>query len=196
MATAFHNGGGRNDRQAGFLLQFRDGQRTTVAHGGTHLVQRGLHAIGQRAGIRNVRINALLKAQLLGTAKVIALPVAGTVGTFAPVFLHIVAANAQLVRGGFIKAGKVTAQHNKVSAHCQCQGDVVVMHNAAIGADGDIDAGLLIVFIAGFGNLDNGSCLAAANALGLAGDADGAAANADLDKVCTCLLYTSDAADE
>ena len=135
MAAAFHNGGGRNDRQAGFLLQFRDGQRTTVAHGGTHLVQRGLHAIGQRAGIRNVRINALLKAQLLGTAKVIALPVAGTVGTFAPVFLHIVAANAQLVRGGFIKAGKVTAQHNKVSAHCQCQGDVVVMHNAAIGAD-------------------------------------------------------------
>ncbi len=72
MATAFHNGGGRNDRQAGFLLQFRDGQRTTVAHGGTHLVQRGLHAIGQRAGIRNVRINAFLKAQLLGTAKVIA----------------------------------------------------------------------------------------------------------------------------
>ena len=52
MAAAFHNGGGRNDRQAGFLLQFRDGQRTTVAHGGTHLVQRGLHAIGQRAGIQ------------------------------------------------------------------------------------------------------------------------------------------------
>ncbi len=59
------------------------------------------------------------------------------------------------------------------------------MHNAAIGADRDIDAGLLIVFIAGFGNLDNGGCLAAANALGFAGDADGAAANADLDKVCT-----------
>ena len=34
----------------------------------------GMCEIGQRAGIRNVRINALLKAQLLGTAKVIALP--------------------------------------------------------------------------------------------------------------------------
>lgn len=33
------------------------------------------------------------------------------------------------------------------------------MHNAAIGADRDIDASLLIVFIAGFGNLDNGGCL-------------------------------------
>ena len=83
MAAAFHNGGGRNDRQAGFLLQFRDGQRTTVAHGGTHLVQRGLHAIGQRAGIRNVGDNAFLEAQLLGAAQVLALPVAGAVGTLA-----------------------------------------------------------------------------------------------------------------
>lgn len=47
MAAALDNGGGRNDGQAGFFLQLRDGERTAVAHGRAHLVQRRLHAVGQ-----------------------------------------------------------------------------------------------------------------------------------------------------
>src|SRR5699024_4477031 len=54
---------------------------------------------------------------------------------------------------------------------------------AAVRADRDIDAGLFIVFIAGFGNLNDSGGLAAADALGFAGDADRTAADADLDKV-------------
>ena len=41
-------------------------------------------------------------------------------------------ANAQLVRRGLTKAGKITAQHDEVSAHGQCQRDVVVLHDAAM----------------------------------------------------------------
>ena len=39
MCSAFHNTGGRNQRDLGFLLQLRDRQRAAVAHGGAHLAQ-------------------------------------------------------------------------------------------------------------------------------------------------------------
>ena len=60
---------------------------------------------------------------------------------------------------------------------------MVVLHNAAVRADRDIDAGLFIVLVAGLGHLDDSGCLAAADTLLLTGDADRAAADADLDKV-------------
>ena len=148
-----------------------------------HLVQGGLHTVGQRAGVGHVGVHAFLEAQLLGAAQVVPLPVAGTVGTLAPVLLDVVAAHAQLVRGDLVKAGKVAAQHDEVSAHGQRQRDVVILHDAAVGADGHIDAGLLVVLIPGLGHLDDRRGLAAADALGLTGDADGTAADADLDEV-------------
>jgi len=70
---------------------------------------------------------------------------------------------------------------------------VVIVDDAAIGADGHIDAGLFIILIAGLGDLDDSGSLAAANALGLAGDADGAAADADLHEVGTCLCQEAEA---
>src|SRR5699024_81635 len=88
-----------------------------------------------------------------------------------------------LVGGALVEAGEVTAQHDEVGAHGQGQGDVVVVDDAAVGADGQIDAGLLEVLVPGAGYVDDGSGLAAADALGLAGDADGTAADADLDEV-------------
>ena len=60
----------------------------------------------------------------------------------------------------------------------------IVIHDAAVGADGHIDARLLIVFVTRRGDFDERGRLAAADALGLAGDADGAAADADLHEVC------------
>ncbi len=64
---------------------------------------------------------------------------------------------------------------------------MVVVHDAAVGADGHIDAGFLIVLVARSRHLDQRGGLAAANALGLAGDADRTAADAHLDKVRTRL---------
>ena len=127
MAAALHDGGGRNNGQLGLLLQLGDGQSAAVAHGALHLVQGGLHAVCQRTGVRHIAVHALLKAQFGGAAQIIALPVAGTVGAFAPVLLHILAVDAHLVRGALVKAGKVAAQHDEVRTHSQSQGDVVIV---------------------------------------------------------------------
>ena len=183
MAAALHDGGGRNDGQLGLLLQLGDGQRAAVAHGALDLVQGGLDALGQGAGVGHIAVHALLKGELGRAAQVVPLPVAGAVGALAPVLLHVLAVDADPVGGALVEAGEVPAQHHEVCAHGQGQGDVVVVDDAAVRADGDVDAGLLEVLVAGLGHLDDGGRLAAADALGLAGDADGAAADADLDKV-------------
>ena len=60
---------------------------------------------------------------------------------------------------------------------------MVVMDNAAVRADGHVDAGLLKVFIPSSGDFNEGGSLSPSDALGLPGDADGAAADAHLDKV-------------
>ena len=69
----------------------------------------------------------------------------------------------------------------------------MVVDDAAIGADGHIDAGLLEVFVASLCNLDGSRSLAAADALGLARDADGAAADADLHEVRARLCQKAEA---
>ena len=58
---------------------------------------------------------------------------------------------------------------------------------------GNVDAGLLVVLVASCGNLDHGSGLTTADALGLAGNADGTAADADLDEVCAGLSQETEA---
>ena len=60
---------------------------------------------------------------------------------------------------------------------------MVVMNKAAIRADGDVNAGSLIIIVARCRNLDECGRLTAADALGLARYADRAAADADLNKV-------------
>src|SRR5699024_618645 len=152
-------------------------------HGALDLVQGGLDALGQGAGVGHIAVHALLKGELGRAAQVVPLPVAGAVGALAPVLLHVLAVDADPVGGALVEAGEVPAQHHEVCAHGQGQGDVVVVDDAAVRADGDVDAGLLEVLVAGLGHLDDGGRLTAADALGLAGDADGAAADADLDKV-------------
>ena len=64
---------------------------------------------------------------------------------------------------------------------------MIVVHDAAVGADGDIHAGLAEVFVACGAHLNERGGLAAADTLRFARDADGAAADADFDKVRAAL---------
>ena len=183
VGAALDDGDGGDQGQLGVAHQVGDVGDTDVAHGGLDLVHGGLHVVVQGTGVGDVGVNALLEVQLAGAAQIVALPVAGAVGALAPVLLHVGTADHDLVGGGLVEAGEVAAQHQEVSAHGQSQGHVVVVDDAAVGADGHIDAGLLEVLVTGCGNLDQSGSLAAADALGLTGDADGAAADADLDEV-------------
>ena len=83
MVAAFHDGRGRDERQAGILLQVGDGLDTAVAHGALDLVETDLHIVVQGACVGHERIDALFKAQLACAAEVIALPVACAVRSLA-----------------------------------------------------------------------------------------------------------------
>ena len=140
MGTAFHDTGCRYQRKFCLIAEFRQGQRTAVAHGAANLGQRRADIVLQGAGIRNIGVNAFFEGEFLGAAQIIALPVAGTVGTFAPVFLVIGAVDFDLVRRAFVKAGEVAAEHQEICAHGQSQCHVVVVNDTAIGAYVDVDA--------------------------------------------------------
>ena len=60
---------------------------------------------------------------------------------------------------------------------------MVILHDAAVRADGHVDAGLLKVLVPLPGDIDDRGSLTPADALGLPGDADRAAADADLHEV-------------
>ena len=152
-----------------------------------HLAEREGHVVLQGAGVGHVGIHALLEAELLVAAHVVALPVAGAGGTLAPILLVVGAADVDLVGGALVKAGKVAAQHDEIGAHGQSERDVVVVDDAAVGADGDVNAGFFKVAVALGADVDHGGGLPAADALGLPRDADGAAADADLDEVRAAL---------
>ena len=193
MAAALYDAGGGDHGQTRLLLQLGDGERAAVAHGAAHLGKRYIHAVLQCAGIRHVAVHALFKAQLARAAQVVPLPVARAVGALAPILFHICAVDAQLVRGAFIEAGEIAAQHHKVRAHGQRQRDVVIVHDAAVGADGHIHARLLKILVPGLGYFNDSRCLAAADALGLAGDADGTAADTDLHEIRARLCQKAEA---
>ena len=163
VVAALDNGGGGNQSQLSIALQVGNVDDAHIAHGRLDLVQALGHIVLQRTGVSDVGVNALFKDQAALAAQVIALPVAGAVGTFAPIFLHILAVDQDLVGGAFIEAGEVAAQHDEVRAHGQGQGNVVVVDDTAVGADGDVDAGLLEIFVAGLADLDQGGRLTAAS---------------------------------
>ena len=159
MVAALHNGGGGDQGQFGVPLEIRNGGDAAVAHGALDLVETGLYVVVEGGGIRDIGVYAFLEAQLGGTTQVIALPVPGPVGAFTPVFLHVGAVDHKLVGGALVKPGKIPAQHEEVRTHGQRQGHVVVMDNAAVRADGHVDAGLLKVFIPSSGDFNEGGSL-------------------------------------
>ena len=183
MRAALDDAHRGHERQPRLFLQLADGQCAAVAHGRAHLRQRLLHVIRELTGVGHVGIHTLLEGQLLAAAEVVALPVARAVGALAPVLFHERAVDVDLVRRALVEAGEVAAEHHEVRAHGQRERDVVVVDDAAVGADGHVDAGLAEVLIARAADFDDGGRLAAADALGLARDADGAAADADLHEV-------------
>ena len=193
MAAALDDGNGGDQGQFCFFLQLWNGQRAAVAHGGADFAQRQTHVILERACVWNIGVNALFEGQFLVTAQVVSLPVSCAGRTFAPVFLHIVTVDVDLVGWAFVKACKVTTQHDEVGAHCQSQGHVVVLYDTAVRADWNIDAGLFEVFVTGFGYLNYCGCLSTTDTLLLTGDEDGAAADADLNKVCACFCQEEEA---
>ena len=137
----------------------------------------------QGAGVGNVGVHAFLEGQLGSAAQVIPLPVPGTVGALAPVLLHVHTVDHHLIGGAFVEPGEVPTQHEEVSTHGQSQGHVIIVNNAAVGANGDVDAGLTEVLIPCRCHFNHGGGLTTADALGLPGDADGAAADAHLHEV-------------
>ena len=60
---------------------------------------------------------------------------------------------------------------------------MVIVNDATVGADRDVNARLFEIFISLCTHFHQSSCLSTSDALGLAGDADAAAADADLDEV-------------
>ena len=70
---------------------------------------------------------------------------------------------------------------------------MVVLDDAAVGADGHVHAGLFKVLVPLGGHVDDSGGLAAADALGLPGDADGAAADANLHEVRAGLRQEAEA---
>ena len=93
----------------------------------------------------------------------------------------------------FIEACEVSAQHDEVCAHCQCQRHVVIVNDAAVGTDGDINTGFLVVIVSCLCNLDDSRGLSTADPLLLTGNADRTAADADFYKVCAAVCQETEA---
>ncbi len=133
----------------------------------------------QTSGIRHIGIHAFLKGKLRIAAHVVPLPVARTRGAFAPVFFHVVPVDVDAVCRAFVKPREISAQHDEIRTHRQRERHMVIVYDAAIGADGDIDARFLKIFVSRRRNLNDCRSLSAADAFLLPCDADGTAADAD-----------------
>ena len=70
---------------------------------------------------------------------------------------------------------------------------MVVVDDATVGAHGHVDTGLLVVLVTGAADVDQRGGLATTDTLGLASDADGTAADTDLDEVGTAVGQEAEA---
>ena len=193
MGAAFDDGGGADQRQARLFLELGDREGAAVAHRGLDLVERAAHAVLEGTGIRDVGVDTLDEAELRSTAQVVTLPVAGTRRTLAPVLLHVLTVHIDALGRALVEAGEVTAQHHKVGTHGKGKRHVVVVDDTAVGAHGHVDTGLLVVLVASAADVDQRGGLATADTLGLTGDADGTAADTDLDEVGTAVRQEAEA---
>ena len=105
---------------------------TAVTHGGTHLCKSLGEVVFKASCVRNICINTLFKGQAFFAAHIVTLPVAGTVGTLAPIFLIVTAVYMHFLSGAFVKTGKISSEHYEICAHCKCKSDVIIVNDAAI----------------------------------------------------------------
>ena len=148
-----------------------------------YFAYRNVYVVVQTARVRNVGIDAFFKCEFCPASEVVALPVARAVGTFAPVFFYVVSVDDEFICGAFVEAGKVAAEHDKVGSHGEGKRYVIIVDYAAVGAHGNVNAGFFKIFVARFGNFNNGGGLSAPDTFLFACNANGAASYADLYKI-------------
>ena len=188
MCAALDDGCRRNYNEACLLLELFDGGRSAGAHCCLDLRKGSVNAVFEVTCVRNVRVNAFLEGHLAALAAVVVtLPVARAVGAFTPIFLNVRAAYQKLSRRGLVESCEISAEHEEVSAHSECQCHVIVVNDTAVRAQRDINACLLEVLVTSLSYSENCGSLAAADTLLLTCDADGAAADTDLDEVCAAV---------
>ena len=97
VRSALDNTCCRNEGEFCLLLKFRYCECSAVAHCGLNLSKRNSNIVFKASCVRNIGIDAFLEGELLVAAEVISLPVSGTIGAFAPIFLIIGAASQSRV---------------------------------------------------------------------------------------------------
>ena len=148
VVAAFDDGGGGNQRHAGVLVKVFNSLDAAVAHGGLYLIKGELYVVVQGTGVSYVGIDAFLKGELACAAQIVSLPIAGAVAAFAPVLFNVSTVHEHLRAGSFIEAGEIAAQHQEVGTHGEGEGHMMVIDDATVGADGNVDAGFFVILIA------------------------------------------------
>ena len=195
MCAALDDGCGGNDYEACLLLEFLNGRGAAGAHCCLNLCKGYVQAVLEVTCIRNVRVNAFFESHLAALAAVVVtLPVARTVGAFAPILFNICAAYKKLSRRGFVESCEITSEHHEISAHSESQCHVVVMNDTAVRAKRNVISCLFEVLVTSLSYGEyGGRSLAAADTLLLTCDADGTAADTDLDEVCAAVSQEPEA---
>ncbi|MPN07010.1 hypothetical protein SDC9_154269 [bioreactor metagenome] len=137
----------------------------------------------QAACVRYITVHAFFEGEFCLAAAVIALPVARTRAALAPIFLHIAAVDEHLARRALVTPCKIPSEHTEIRAHGKCECNVIIQNDAPVRTDGNIISRFLQIGVPRCGDVANGGRLPAANALCLAGDADGSSTDAHLDEV-------------
>ena len=188
VCATLDDGCGGYDNESCLLLELLDGGRTAGAHRSFYFREGSLDAVLEGTCVRYIGVDAFLESHLTALAAVIVtLPVPCTVGTFAPVLLDVCAAYQELPRRGLVESREIPSEHHEVCAHGKCECHVVIVYDTAVGAQRDVYACLLEVLISLGSNCEDSRSLAAADTLLLTGDADGTAADTDLDEVCAAV---------
>ena len=194
MCAALDDGCGGYDYEACLLLELFDGRGAAGTHCCLNLCKGYVQAVLEVACVRNVRVNAFLESHLAALAAVVVtLPVACTVGAFAPILFNICTAYKELSRRGFVESCEITSEHHEISAHSESQCHVVVMNDTAVRAERNVISCLFEVLVTSLCYSEYSGSLAAADTLLLTCDADGTAADTDLDEVCTAVSEESEA---
>ena len=183
MRAALRDAGGGNDGHLRGLLQLFYGHRAAVAHRGAHFVEAPFHIVFEAARIGDVTVHSFLEGQPRLSAEVVTLPVARAVAALAPIFLDVIAVDVELVGRALVETGEISAQHQEIRAHRKRKCHMIVVHDAAVRADGDVNARLFVILVSGFRDLDERARLPAAYAFLFARYANRTAAYAHFDEI-------------
>ena len=132
MHPAFDDAGRGHEGNFGILFQVRKVEGPAAAHGRNDFPNGDVQIVFQFTRVRNITVDPFFKFEAFIATHVVTLPVAGPVGTFAPVFFHIAVAYFHLLGWTFIEAGEVSSHHDEIGSHGQCQHHVVILHDTAI----------------------------------------------------------------